>query len=295
MGSCFAENIAEQMSKNKFKVLENPHGILYNPASIAAALRRYKDSKSMSADELFFANDCWNSWEHHSRYSHPDKEKCLSGINEAVAQAHIFLQSAQWLFLTFGTAFVYEKGGKPAGNCHKVPQKEFTKRLLETGEIVKECRQLFKELKGWNPALKIVLTVSPVRYIRDGVVENNLSKARLLDAVHQLKSDHVFYFPAYELVIDDLRDYRFYRQDMVHPNRQAIQYVYEKFREAAYDKEALSFSGKMTELLRAKEHKPFQGSSPEYKKFKAAFHQRCLELKKEYPFADLEDEIRYFS
>jgi hypothetical protein len=295
VGSCFAENIAEQMRNSKFKVLENPHGILYDPAGIAKALRRYCSGTVMTGDELFHANDCWNSWEHHSRFSNPDKEECLNAINRHILFAHTALGKAQWLFISFGTAFVYEKDGCSVANCHKVPQKQFTKRFLEIPEIVNEYQQLFARLCKWNSDLKIVLSVSPVRYVRDGVEQNNRSKARLLEAVHQLKSNDVFYFPAYELVIDDLRDYRFYGADLVHPNDQAINYVYEKFKAAAFDSPAISLSEKIGELLKAKEHRPFQKGTEAYEKFRSTYHRRCLDLKKEFPFLELEDEILHFS
>jgi hypothetical protein len=295
MGSCFAENIAALMKKNKFSLMENPNGILYDPHSITAALRRYMRNEQMKAEDLFFANDTWNSWEHHSRFSDTDQKECLAAINDSISAAHERLKECKWLFITFGSAFVYWRDGKPVANCHKIQQKEFSKKLLEASAITKEYRQLFEELKAFNPGLKIVLTVSPVRYIRDGVVENNLSKSRLLDAVHQLTNDNVIYFPAYELVIDDLRDYRFYKEDLVHPNEQAILYVFEKFKAAAFSEEAIALSDKLGEVLKAMQHKPFQPAAEAHMKFRTACHLRCLELKKQFPFLDLEEELRYFS
>ena len=295
IGSCFAENMGDLMHHYKFKTQLNPHGILYNPLSIAAALRRYMKIDFVREGELFFANDCWNSWEHHSRFSNPDKQKCLLEINKNISDAHVSLKSAEWLFITFGSAFVYKKNDKLVGNCHKQPQKEFSKQLLTTSEIVDEYKLLMTELKKFNPKLKIVFTISPIRYVRDGVVENNLSKARLIDAVHQLKNDSSFYFPAYELVMDDLRDYRFYKEDLVHPNEQAISYVFEKFSKANFDEKTITLLEKIKEINSAKSHKPFNSETEAHKKFKTTYLERCKKLQEENPFLDLSEELKYFS
>ena len=295
MGSCFAEKIGDTMQQFKFKTIVNPHGILYNPLSIAVALRRYMKSDFVTESELFFANDCWNSWEHHSRFSNPDQQNCLLEINKNISDAHVSLKNAEWLFITFGSAFVYRKNNKLVSNCHKQPQKEFLKQLLNTSEIIDAYTSLMMELKKFNPKLKIVFTVSPVRYVRDGVVENNLSKARLIDAVHQLKNDAAFYFPAYELVIDDLRDYRFYKEDLVHPNEQAVKYVFDKFRNSFFDESTDSLFERINEILLAKKHKPFNTDSTSHKKFKNNFLQRIQSMQLQHPFLDLRVEQTYFS
>jgi hypothetical protein len=297
IGSCFAENIGETMQRYKFDLDINPHGVLYNPASIAVALRRYMKIDFVTENELFFANDCWNSWEHHSRFSNPDKQKCLSEINKNISDAHVSLKNAEWLFITFGSSFAYTKSGKLVGNCHKQSQKEFSKKLLSTSEIIEEYKPLISELRKLNPKLKIVFTISPVRYIRDGVVENNLSKARLIDAVHQLKNENekVFYFPAYELIIDDLRDYRFYKSDLVHPNQQAIDYVFEKLMQTAFSDEAKLLFNRIKAIVTAKEHRPFNPETESFGKFMKANLESCKELQKEYPLIDLGEEVDYFN
>jgi hypothetical protein len=167
LGSCFAENIGETMQHYKFNVKINPHGVLYNPSSISLALRGYIENKVMQEQELFFANDCWNSWEHHSRFSNVDKKNCLDIINQSVSAAHQTIKSAEWIFITFGSANVYRRKetGETVGNCHKIPQKEFTKQLLTVDEIIVDYKHLLEELKQLNPKIKIVFTVSPVRYI----------------------------------------------------------------------------------------------------------------------------------
>ncbi|MCW3103636.1 MAG: hypothetical protein JWO09_2076 [Bacteroidetes bacterium] len=296
-GSCFAENIGEKMKEEKLRVLINPHGVLYNPSAIEKAIRRYIGNESLKEDELFFANECWNSWEHHSRFSDPSKEACLQQINTSVKSAHEQLRDAGWLFITFGSAFSYKHKGSgiPVGNCHKVPQKEFTKSLLSAEEVISAYTALFAELKKLNPNLKIVLTVSPVRYVRDGVVENNLSKSILLQSVHRLVEmhEHVFYFPAYELVIDDLRDYRFYKEDLVHPNEQAIDYVFGKLKEVLFDSSAKDLNKSIREILDAAKHRPFNENSEAHKKFKRTFEERSLQLQKKYPFLDLGAGLDY--
>ena len=295
IGSCFAENIGGLMQKNKFDTLINPHGILYNPSSIAVALRRYINSESVTDDALFLSNDLWNSWEHHSRFSNTDKPQCLSDINDSIQKAHEQLKEAEWLFITFGSAFVYEKSGNVVGNCHKLPQKEFSKRILETSEIVEEYKELISSLKFFNPSIKIVFTISPVRYVRDGVVENNLSKARLVDAVHKLTEENIFYFPAYELMMDDLRDYRFYTEDLVHPTEQAIQYIFQKLKEASFDAETAVLFEKVKEVITASEHRSFNSTADSHIKFKASQLAKCCDLQKQYPTLDLSKEIAFFS
>ncbi|HEX8514656.1 MAG TPA: GSCFA domain-containing protein [Bacteroidia bacterium] len=298
IGSCFAESIGERMKQHKFSLNINPHGILYNPASIAMAIRRYVRNGKLNEKELFFANEKWNSWEHHSRFSHPDKNICLENINKYISDAHSQLTAAEWLFITFGSAFVYSltDGKTIVGNCHKLPQKKFEKQLLEPKMIVDDFKQLFTDLKELNPSLDIVLTVSPVKYIRDGVIENTISKSVLIQAVHELvrTQDNVIYFPAYELVTDDLRDYRFYEADLVHPNEQAISYVFEKFGTTAFDASTLTVFEKIKEIRTAALHKPFNQDSDSNKKFAAVYLKRCTDLLQGYPMIDLEPEIHHF-
>ena len=296
IGSCFAEDIGETMKRYKFNTGINPHGVLYNPASIAVALRRYCENKKLHRDELFLSNECWNSWEHHSRFSNKNKEVCLTEINNSISSAYECIKNTEWLFITFGSAFAYKRNGQLVGNCHKRAQKEFTKELLTTSEIVKEYKQLIQELKKINRNLKIVFTISPVRYVRDGIVENNLSKARLIDAVHQLvkENENAFYFPAYELVIDDLRDYRFYKSDLVHPNEQAIEYVFEKLMQTMFSEETKILFGKIKDIITAKEHRVFNSDTEAFRKFKNTYLERCKGIQKEFPFIGMKNEESYF-
>ncbi|MGB3949188.1 MAG: GSCFA domain-containing protein [Bacteroidia bacterium] len=298
MGSCFAESIGTLTQQYKFNSIINPHGILYNPASIKTALIRYTTNTQVNADELFYANDSWNSWEHHSRYSNPEKTTCINTINEHISNAHEQLKKTEWMFITFGSAFIYSLNGtnKRVGNCHKVPQKEFSKTMLTVSEIISEYDLLLRQLKEINTNLKVVFTVSPVRYVRDGVIENTLSKARLIEATHTIVATHSnsFYFPAYELMMDDLRDYRFYKTDLVHPTEQAIEYIFEKLVETTFSNESKLTLEKVKDILKATQHSAFNSNSESFIKFKRTYAERCKQLQKEYSFLDLSSEIEYF-
>lgn len=299
MGSCFSENIGERMKKFKLDADINPNGILYNPAAINTALKRYINNKILVEKDLFYANETWNSWEHHSKFSNPDKQICLDEINNKIEASHLRLKEGKWLFITFGSAFAYKNNNEKivVGNCHKIPQKEFTKSLLSVESIVEEYSLLFEQMKIFNPSLNVVFTISPVRYIRDGIVENNLSKSVLIQAVHKLTESfsNVFYFPAYELVMDDLRDYRFYNSDLVHPNGQAIDYVFEKLLDVAFNNENKSLFEKIKDIVAAGEHRPFNESLESHKIFRKNYLKKCIELDKQFPFLNLEEEIKKFS
>jgi hypothetical protein len=297
IGSCFTENIGGKFRQLKFELLENPNGILFNPASIATALDSYICNKQYNETDLFYQNECWNSWQHHSRFSHPDKQLCLQGINQSQTAAHLFLQQANWLLVTVGSAFVYQlQQGTMVANCHKVPLDRFEKKLLHPTVVYDRLKQTLQNVFAFNPAVKIIFTISPVRHLRDGFVENNRSKAVLIQAIHQLtdEDERIFYFPAYELVIDDLRDYRFYAEDMVHPNYAATNYVWEKFNEACIDEPTQQLMKELYIINAAKNHKPFNAASEAHKKFLKANLQKVQVLQQQYPYINFEEELRYF-
>jgi hypothetical protein len=298
VGSCFTENIGTRLRQHKFEILENPNGILFNPISITRSVQSYFSGKQFTEAELFYQNECWNSWEHHSRFSIPGKAACLSAINQSLQSAHGFILKADWLFVTVGSAFVYElENGAVVANCHKVPTDKFRKRLLTVDETVTAFKTMLDELLGVNPTIKIIFTVSPVRHLRDGFVENNRSKSVLIQAVHHLTAAYetAFYFPAYELVIDDLRDYRFYAEDMVHPNYAATNYVWEKFVPACIDEPTQQLMKEINTINAAKSHKPFHPTSEQHKTFLRANLQKVVQLQKRFPYIDLEEEIAYFT
>ena len=297
-GSCFTENIGAKLKQYKFSVLENPNGILFNPISIAKSVTSYLENKQYTQEDLFYQNETWNSWEHHSRFSHPDKKECLRMINASQTLAHDYLGSANWVMLTLGSAFVYELDNKQVvANCHKVPTDKFNKRLLSVEEVLSALDNVMHRLFLFNPNLKIIFTISPVRHLRDGFIENNRSKAVLIQAVHHMinKFSKLFYFPAYELVIDDLRDYRFYAEDMVHPNYAATNYVWDKFVVSCIDEPSQKLMKEINEINAAKSHKVFNPSSEQHKKFLQINLDKVMKLKIAHPYIDLKEEEVYFT
>lgn len=299
IGSCFSEEIGKQMSDLKFNVLQNPNGILYDPLSIAAALGSYIENKKYKADDLFFLNELWHSWQHHSVYSGFNKENVLSNINQSQSAAHQFLKNVSWLIITPGTTYKYflKKSGEPVANCHKAPSHFFEKKLLAIDEIIFALSNVILQLQSFSPKLKIIFTISPVRHIKDGVVENNRSKARLIEAIHYLKDNinNTFYFPSYELIIDVLRDYRFYKNDYVHPTETATAFVFDKFCETYFDESSLKLLEEIHSILLAKNHKPFHKESGAYKKFQSAQLEKIKSISKRFPSIDFSNEINFFS
>lgn len=316
-GSCFTEHIGNNLRDWKFDILQNPNGILFDPASVASSLTAYIANRPFTSDDLVFSNELWQSWQHHSLFSHTDQTACLQRINESQSRAHHFLQEAQWLIVTLGSAFSYRLSPEapadlqntptmtaaktglpyPVANCHRAPAQAFRKHMMTIEEINTALDNCLYQLFHFNPGIHVIFTVSPVRHIRDGVIENNRSKARLIESVHHLvnKFDRLSYFPAYELVIDVLRDYRFYDIDMVHPNYQATQFVLDKFTRHFIDEPAQQLMEEVKKIIIARKHKPFQPTTRAHKKFLLDHWEKTRELKAKYPFLDLEEELDYFS
>lgn len=298
MGSCFAEEIGGKLQEHRFNTLVNPHGILYNPLSITQALTTYLDGKVYTREDLFMHNDLWNSWDHHSRFSGLTPEATLENIHRMQTAATKAIESADWLIITLGSAHAYilKENNRLAGNCHKVPAGNFYKRMLTADEIITALDNVMHRLFFRNRKINILFTVSPVRYIRDGVVENNLSKAILLQAVHHLvnKFNRLFYFPAYELVIDDLRDYRFYKEDMVHPNELAINYVWEQVIKAGIGEASQELLHSIAEINRAANHRPFNPESPQHRQFLSHYAAKVQQLMAAHPQLKLDDLLQRF-
>lgn len=300
VGSCFTENIGDKLMAHKFAVLQNPNGILFNPVSVKEAFENYISNKHTDAAELFYLNEAWHSWQHHSRFSAAAKEAAVDKINASTAQAHQYLKHADWLIITFGSAWVYALTehaanaipGNIAANNHKAPANWFNRRLLSPGELQEIVNSTIRQLQQFNPSVKIIFTISPVRHLREGFVENNRSKAALISAVHAAVENFagVFYFPAYELVIDDLRDYRFYAEDMVHPNYAATNYVWDKFVAACMSADAQELMQQINEINAAIHHKPFNPASAAHKKFVQATLGKMELLKAEHTYLDFTAE-----
>ncbi|MDB5232537.1 MAG: hypothetical protein JWN76_3342 [Chitinophagaceae bacterium] len=299
MGSCFTEHIGNYLQSVKFSILQNPNGILFDPLSVSYALISYIKNKKYSAEELVLLDDMWHSWKHHSRFSSSNMEDALSQMNDAQQEAHLFLKEASWLVITLGSSFVYKlaENNKPVANCHKAPAAMFKKELYSIDTIISSLENAIRQLFDFNPSIHIIFTISPVRHLRDGVVENNRSKARLIEAVHHLisGSEKMHYFPAYELVIDVLRDYRFYDIDLAHPNYAATSFVLEKFSEFCLTPQSRVLAEDIRKLTISKNHRPFNPSGKPHKAFLKSQWEKAAELQKQYPYLDFSAELSYFS
>ncbi|WP_462253608.1 GSCFA domain-containing protein [Ferruginibacter sp.] len=305
MGSCFTENIGDKLVAHKFSVLQNPNGILFNPVSVKEAVENYIADKVIDENDLFYLNESWHSWQHHSRFSGVTNEDAVNKINTSTQAAHQYLKETRFIIITLGSAWVYEltdkaankKTNTVAANNHKAPADWFNRRLLSNEEVIHEIESIVSQLQNFNPHIKIIFTISPVRHLREGLVENNRSKAALINAVHAAIEtfENVFYFPAYELVIDDLRDYRFYAEDMVHPNYAATNYVWEKFILTCIDEPSQQLMQEINEINAAINHKPFNNSSMAHKSFKNKYLELCTAMQQKYSYMNLSDEIKFFT
>lgn len=297
LGSCFTSNIGTKLTDLKFDALHNATGILFDPHSISRHLSFLANKRTFEAADLFQSGEIWNSWEHHSDFSAISVEASLNKINEAHRVSAEFLTQADWLIITLGSAYSYRlaDGGRSVSNCHRMPQQSFTKHLMGIEETVTCLKESIDACLKLNPKLNIIWTVSPVRHIRDGVVENNRSKARLLEAVHLLcEQGYGRYFQAYELVIDILRDYRFYDTDLVHPNYAATDYVFEAFCKTYMDAPTLQLMEEVRELLTAFRHKPIQPETGAHRLFKEKYLAKTKELAGQMPSMDWQSELAYF-
>ena len=321
VGSCFTEHIGNALGDAKFSILQNPHGILFDPVSVCSSLISYVHNKRYGEEDLFQLNEVWNSWQHHSRFSHIDRLQALERINASQQRAHEFLKGTDWLIITLGSAFSYRLNDAPGipitpsvinnqmdqlhgpktlggvANCHRAPAQWFAKHLLSVTEIIEALDLCMHQLFQFNSRLQILFTISPVRHLRDGVVENNRSKARLIEAVHHMtgKFDRLHYFPAYELVIDVLRDYRFYDIDLAHPNYMATDFVLQKFVSACLDEEARYLQEELKKISLARRHKALQPATQAHHQFLQSSARKVEELQKKYPFLDLREELEYFN
>ena len=293
LGSCFAGNIGEKLISNKFNTVVNPFGIIYNPISIANNLTHILNKSNFKDEDLLFFNDKWLSLQHHGSYSNSNKSECLQNINQSISLSNIQFKKASYLFITFGSAWVYEheKYGMVA-NCHKIPAKHFAKRLLKVEEIVAAYTSLIKSIKDSNADINIVFTVSPVRHVKDGLWENNLSKSVLHLSIKELTEnfDNCSYFPAYEIVMDELRDYRFFKDDLVHPTDLAVNYVWEKFTASYFSKETTLLVEKIQKIKQAATHKSFDFDSENHQQFIKNQLTIIQELTVQFPHLNFEEE-----
>jgi len=299
IGSCFTENIGKKLEELKFQVEINPFGVIYNPFSVKNSLEMLMDDKVFTAEDLYHFNDQWISFYHQTSFSDPDLENCLQHINDKNRRASAFLKKAEFLFITFGTARIFEwkETGQVVSNCHKIPASKFARKLLSPEEITEMYISLVQDLTDFNPGLKIIFTVSPVRHWKDGATGNQISKSVLLVAIHSLLEHFPqnLYFPAYEIVMDDLRDYRFYAEDMLHLNKTAVDYIWDKFENTFIDKENRAITKEIRQLVLAMSHRPMKSDSESHRKFLKANLEKVIQLQKRFPFLDVRKEIDYFS
>lgn len=295
IGSCFATEMGERLQRAKFACDVNPYGVLYNPLSISQALKEMLSQRVYTQTDLYQHADYWHSPMHHGDFSSPSVEEALQNINQRIATAHEELQQLDCLLLTFGTAWVYEDKDtrRIVGNCHKLPERNFLRRRLSVEEIVDEYTSLFTGMTARNPKLKIILTVSPIRHLRDGLHDNQLSKATLLLAIDQLQKafpESVSYFPAYELLMDELRDYRFYADDLVHPSAKAVEMVWQRFVQATMSADTQQLMKQCNDLSQALSHRPLQPQSEQNRRFLQQIMLKIEELSEKYPYLDFQNE-----
>ncbi len=287
LGSCFAENMAEKLEYFKFENVVNPFGIIFNPVSLEKLILRSIHKKYFTENDVFYHNEAWHCYEVHSELSNPDKEEFLSNLNQLIDSTNQQLSNSTHVIITLGTSWVYRhiESNEIVANCHKVPQRQFVKELLSIAQIEASLQNIISEIQTINPKCNFVFTVSPVRHIKDGFVENTLSKAHLISALHasnfQLPTSS--YFPSYEIMMDELRDYRFYAEDMLHPNQTAIDYIWIKFFENYVNEKEFALMNQVCDIQRALKHRPFNPNSESHKKFLENLNQKINTLVKKYP------------
>jgi len=295
-GSCFSENIGQKLIDLKFKVDMNPFGILYNPESIANSLKLLLKNQTFTESDLFFDQGLWNSFYHHSRFSDVNREMALEKINSRIKLSAEFLKTADFLMITFGTAWVYEliSTGQIVSNCHKIPAKQFNRFRLGVNEISEAYHHLLEELWKFNPNLKIIFTVSPIRHWKDGAVENQVSKSTLILSIERLitgiENRNCSYFPSYEIMMDELRDYRFYAEDMIHLSPVATDYIFDRFSKFLISKESMNLVDNVMKIRKAVMHRPVNSSSVEYKKNLLLNMDKINKLTLCFPYLNFEQE-----
>ena len=294
LGSCFAEHIAGRLAEARFRIVTNPTGILFNPLSIAAALRSYADEAPVQHSELDFDGELWFHYGFHGSLSAASPDEALAAMNAARKAGAEALRRADRVLLTLGTAWVYEHNGQVVANCHRQPATEFVRRRLGVAEITGAFSAL---LAGPLAGKEVILTVSPVRHLGDGLSGNALSKSLLRVAVEQICQRHpkAEYFPSFEILNDELRDYRFYADDMTHPSDVAVDYIWQRFAEAAFDSPTRRAAEDAQRIVQAAEHRPFAPDSEQYRTFCRTMANRIEALEAQYPTMDFADEKEYFA
>ena len=296
MGSCFADNIGSYLMRGKFDIVTNPFGTLYNPASIAGALKRLIEHRKYSLEELRCGNNLWYSYHHHGKFSQATSEETLSGINRAYSEAIEMLPRCQRLIITFGTAYLYKlrENNEVVANCHKQPAALFERTKMSVEEVVACWDETLQLLWQHTPQCEVLFTVSPIRHLSDGAHENQLSKSTLLlatDILCHKYPDRCRYFPAYEIVLDELRDYRFYAADMTHPSTQAVEYIASRLAETYFTDETMAIVEQCNRIGNGLQHRPLYGTNNEqYKTFATKLLQQMETVENACPGISYETE-----
>lgn len=278
IGSCFAENISKKFDYFKLKNSANPFGILFHPFAIEKILEKTVKESLFTEKDIFFHNELWHCFDVHSEFSQPDKKMLLEQLNQTLSETKKQLEKTTYIIITFGTSWIYRynKTNEIVANCHKVSQKEFTKELLSVKSITKSLENIISLFSD----KRIIFTISPVRHIKDGFFENNVSKSNLFASIFNINNhSNVNYFPSYEIVMDELRDYRFFSEDLLHPSQTATNYIWEKFSENYLSEDALDISKEIDAIQKALHHKPFNPNTESHQKFVESTQKRIENLK----------------
>lgn len=299
MGSCFTDNIGIQLKKLKFDVIHNPFGVVYNPISLSEQINLLMNKKSFAKNDLNYFNELWFSYLHYTLFSDPDQEKCLKKINESFYQGKRMIRSADVIILTLGTSFVYKqiKSGTVVANCHKIPAKEFDRFFSTIENTVQQLKDAINNTRKINPKVSFVFTVSPIRHWKDGAIENQRSKAALILAISRLQAElgNIYYFPVYEFFMDELRDYRYYANDMLHPSSLAIDLVWKQFSDTFFSSETQDIIKEVKKIINGLEHRPKHINTKAYKKFLSDLQKKITILTRTHPFLNFSEEQIFLS
>lgn len=288
IGSCFVENMGGKFDYFKFRNSLNPFGIVFNPVSIEKLVVKMVNGVKFSESDLFFHNERWHCYDVHSDWSSPDPSAMPEQLNRKMEESQRLLADASHIIITYGTSWVYrlKTSGEVVANCHKVPQNQFEKELLSVEGIADSIQNTMDAIRKINPGCHLIFTISPVRHLKDGFVENQISKSHLISGLHTSIIHHpgTSYFPAYEIMMDELRDYRFYANDMLHPSQMAIDYIWERFSLSHVDESAYRFMEEVGSVQKSLQHKPFHPGSESHRKFRDSLKQKTDALQERFPF-----------
>lgn len=288
LGSCFSENIGEKFAYYQFQQLQNPFGILFHPFAIESFIKKVVSQQKYTEQEIFEHQEIFSCFDAHSRLNALSKEELLSNLNSALVETFQFLKKATHITITLGTAWIYKhiEQNKYVANCHKIPQKNFQKELSSVEGIEKSLQNIIAYIQQINTNGKFIFTISPVRHAKDGLVENQQSKAHLIAALHQIrkKQENLYYFPSYEIMMDELRDYRFYAADLLHPNQIAVDYIWDKFVDTWFSSSTLAVMKEVKQIQQGLAHKPFNAHSDAHQKFQKKLQQKVEKLQQQFSF-----------